>query len=263
MRLTAVDFRALKGQRPLAMVTCYDSWSAKLLDGTSVDAVLVGDSAATVMHGFDSTVHATMEMMEFHTQAVARTLKQKFLIGDMPFLSFNGGVQSTLNNAGRLIRAGAQAVKLEGIAGHEDSIRALVQAGIPVMGHLGLTPQSVNQLGGMKVQGRSLPTAQALRDDAKHLEDLGCFSLVLECVPASLARSVTESVSIPTIGIGAGKDVDGQVLVLQDLLGLSAGFKPKFLRTFGRGQDLVESALKSYVEATQSRTFPAIEESYE
>lgn len=263
MKLTAIDFRALKGQRPLTMVTCYDSWSAKLLDGTSVDAILVGDSAATVMHGYDSTVHATMEMMEFHTRAVARALKQKFLIGDLPFLSFNGGVAATLENAGRLMRAGAHALKLEGVAGHEDSIRALTQSGIPVMGHLGLTPQSVNQLGGMKVQGRSIPTAQALRDDAKRLEALGCFSVVLECVPASLARSVTESVAIPTIGIGAGRDVDGQVLVLQDLLGLSAGFKPKFLRTFARGQEMVETALKSYVEATQAKTFPAIEESYE
>lgn len=263
MRLSTIDFRALKGQRPLSMVTCYDAWSARILDKSSLDALLVGDSVATVVHGYDSTVHATLDMMEGHVRAVARACSEKLLVGDMPFLSFRGGVSQTLENAGRLIRAGAHAVKVEGVAGHEDAIHALVQSGIPVMGHLGLTPQSVHQLGGMKVQGRTAPAAAQLVEDARKLDALGCFSVVLECVPSSLAREVTRQIGVPTIGIGAGVDVDGQILVLQDLLGLSAGFKPKFLRTFAPGQALVEEALRSYVEATRARTFPALAESYE
>jgi 3-methyl-2-oxobutanoate hydroxymethyltransferase len=261
--MSVFDFRDQKGKRPLCMVTSYDSWSAKLLDATEIDAILVGDSAATVMHGFDSTVHATMDMMVAHTESVARGCKGKLIVGDMPFLSYRGGVTDAVNHAGRLIRAGAQAVKLEGIRGHKDVVRACVESGIPVMGHLGLTPQSVHQLGGMRVQGRSIDAAAAMKEDALALQNAGAFAIVLECVPSSLARDLTQSLSIPTIGIGAGRDVDGQILVLQDLLGLSGAFKPKFLRTFGRGDELVRDAIASYITATRSGSYPNIAESYE
>lgn len=260
--LTAPDFRAQKRKRPLSVVTSYDAWSARIVNATPIDAILVGDSVAMVVHGHPSTLHATLEMMALHVAAVARGAPDKFIIGDLPFLSFRLGVSETLRAAGKLMQAGAHAVKLEGVRGHEAAVHALVESGIPVMGHLGLTPQSMHALGGFRVQGRSDPAAQALIADARELERLGAFALVLECVPTSLARVLTEELAIPTIGIGAGAHTDGQVLVLQDLMGVSAGFQPKFVRRFGQLETQMHEALERFHHAVVEREFPSAEESY-
>jgi len=245
------------------MVTCYDYWSAQIIEKTAVDAVLVGDSVSMVVHGFPSTVHADLDMMALHTAAVSRGIKSKLLISDLPFLSFRRGVSEALHAVERLVKAGAQAVKLEGVWGHEEGVEAIVRSGVPVMGHIGLTPQSVHGLGGFRVQGRDEKTAQDLLRQAERLESLGCFSIVLECVPSALAAAITRSVSVPTIGIGAGPHVDGQVLVLHDLLGMSSDFKPKFLRRFCEGESLLHGALQRYASEVAEGSFPSVEESYE
>jgi 3-methyl-2-oxobutanoate hydroxymethyltransferase len=248
--------------RRLSMVTCYDYTFARLLARSSVDAILVGDSAAMVMHGHDSTLHASVELMRLHTQAVARGAGDKFLIADMPFLSFRKGVPAALDAAQALMSAGAQAVKLEGVDGHEDVVERLVGSGIPVMGHLGMQPQSVHAYGGFRVQGRSEEQAERIRRQAGTLQDLGVFAIVLECVPACLAQKITNGLLIPTIGIGAGAGCDGQILVLQDLLGLNVDFHPKFARAFCDGAGAVAEALAHFDEAVKAGTFPAAQESY-
>ncbi len=255
--------RAKSERRKLSLLTCYDYTFARLLAGTPIDAILVGDSAAMVMHGRASTVHAGIEMMRWHTEAVARGAGDKFVIADMPFLSFRKGVTAALDTAQTLMAAGAQAVKLEGGEGHEDAIERLTQSGIPVMGHLGLQPQSVHAYGGYRVQGRTEETAQDILGQAKMLEQLGAFSVVLECIPAALAREVTVALRIPTIGIGAGADCDGQILVLQDMLGLNADFQPKFVRKFLNGECMVKQAVESYGQAVSAGAFPSVEESFE
>ncbi|MBI2606453.1 MAG: 3-methyl-2-oxobutanoate hydroxymethyltransferase [Deltaproteobacteria bacterium] len=258
------DFRRMKLEgRKISMVTCYDYSFAKILNSTDVDCLLVGDSVSMVMHGFPSTVHATTGMMEAHTAAVARGATNKFIVADMPFLSFRKGVASTLETVEKLMRAGAHAVKLEGVDGHEDGVSAIVGSGVPVMGHIGLTPQSIHGLGGFRVQGRGDESAKALLKQAEKLQELGCFSLVLECIPANLCAEITESLSIPTIGIGAGKNADGQVLVLQDLLGMNPGFKPKFLRHFSKSSTEVHGAINRFHHEVLERTFPSDEESYQ
>jgi 3-methyl-2-oxobutanoate hydroxymethyltransferase len=208
-------------------------------------------------------VHAGIEMMRWHTEAVARGAGDKFVIADMPFLSFRKGVTAALDTAQALMAAGAQAVKLEGVEGHEDVIERLTQSGIPVMGHLGLQPQSVHAYGGYRVQGRTERAAQEIAGQAKTLEQLGAFSVVLECVPARLAREVTAAVGIPTIGIGAGADCDGQILVLQDMLGLNADFQPRFARKFLNGACLVKQAVEGYRQAVRTGAFPAAGESFD
>lgn len=248
-------------QEKLSMLTCYDANSASIASKTPIDALLVGDSVAMVVHGYPNTLHATLEMMELHTQAVARAAGDKLIIADLPFLSFRKGITEAMHAVERLMKAGAHAVKLEGLAGHADVVQHIVQSGVPVMGHLGLTPQSVHQLGGHKVQARDELAAQQLLHDAKQLEQLGCFSIVLECIPAPLAKSVTESLYIPTIGIGAGSAVDGQVLVWHDLLGLTE-HKPKFLRHYFNGNQVVREAVLSFVTDVQSGNFPNRDESY-
>lgn len=257
------DFSERKKQgRKISMVTCYDFWSAQLIQETDIDSVLVGDSLSMVMHGFPSTVHATVEQMQLHIQAVARGVKNKFIVGDMPFLSFRKGLTSNMQAVEKIMQAGAHAVKLEGATGHLKLVRHIVDSGVPVMGHLGLTPQSIHQLGGFKVQGKSSKEYEKILSDAKALEDAGCFSLVLECVPNALAKEITQALKIPTIGIGAGAQCDGQVLVLQDMLGMNEKFKPKFLRHYLNGAELIKNSLQQYHNDVVEQSFPADKESY-
>lgn len=257
------DFAKRKRQGvPISMVTCYDAWSAALIAETDIDCVLVGDSLAMVVYGHETTLPVDVDTMAAHTAAVRRGAPGKFVIGDMPFLSYRRGLASAVDSVGALMRAGAQAVKLEGAAGNVELIRHLVESGVPVMGHLGLTPQSVHQLGGFKVQARDAEAASVLSNHALALQDAGCFALVLEAVPAAVATEVTKALEIPTIGIGAGSGVDGQVLVLQDLLGVNTAFRPKFVRTWLDGSRLIREALQSYHQDVVEGTFPNGEESY-
>lgn len=263
MMTSILEFQKKKQEKtPISMVTCYDYWTARILEATPVDCALVGDSLAMVMHGFPSTLHATVEMMALHTAAVARGAPGKLIIADMPFLSFRRGRGEALACVDRLMKAGAHAVKLEGVRGHEEVVSAIVQSGVPVMGHLGLTPQSIHQLGGFRVQGRDPQQVVDLIEDSRRLEDLGAFSVVLECVPSEVARRITAALHIPTIGIGAGRDTDGQVLVLQDLLGGNSSFRPKFVRTFMDAEGDLRKALSAYHESVVSRSFPGEKESY-
>jgi 3-methyl-2-oxobutanoate hydroxymethyltransferase len=258
------DFAKRKRQGvPISMVTAYDAWSAALIAETEIDCILVGDSLAMVVYGHDTTLPVEIDTMAAHTAAVRRGAPDAFVIGDMPFLSYRRGLESAVDNVAKLIRAGAQAVKLEGAAGNLGLIRHLVESGVPVMGHLGLTPQSVHTLGGFKVQARTIDTAAALIEQAHELEDAGCFALVLEAVPAAVAAEVTAVLEIPTIGIGAGRHVDGQVLVLQDLLGITTAFRPKFVRTWLDGSTLIRDALQAYHRDVTDGSFPNGEESYE
>ncbi len=255
--LSILDFtkKKRKGEK-ITMITCYDYTSAVLTGKTGVDCILVGDSLAMTMHGFETTVSATTEMMALHIAAVARGATDKFIIGDMPFLSYRKALSDNMDAVQQIMQAGAHAVKLEGTAGNVGFIRHLVDSGVPVMGHIGLTPQFVHQLGGYRVQGRDDKAAKQLLQDAKALEEAGCFALVMECVPAPLAKKITESVGIATIGIGAGADTDGQVLVFQDLLGLNTEFRPKFVKQYLGGADLVTGAIDSYVEEVKTGVFP-------
>jgi 3-methyl-2-oxobutanoate hydroxymethyltransferase len=261
---TAKDFLQAKTTgRKLSMVTCYDYTFARLLSQSPIDGILVGDSAAMVVHGHPTTVTATVEMMRVHTEAVARGAGGKLVVADMPFLSYRKGVAAALEAAHILMSAGAGAVKLEGVHGHEDVIERLAQSGIPVMGHLGLQPQSVHAYGGYRVQGRNSDAARAIVQGAHALEKGGAFAVVLECIPSALAGEVTAALGIPTIGIGAGVACDGQILVLPDLLGMNAEFKPKFVRRFADGAHCVLTAIGQYDEAVKTGAFPAAAESYE
>lgn len=247
----------------LTMVTCYDAWSARLLLETPVDALLVGDSVAMVVHGESNTLGATLDMMALHTRAVARAVgDKKWVVADMPFLSTRKGLDTAMAAAQALLTAGAHAVKLEGWDGHEDVVRAMILAGIPVVGHLGLTPQFEMAFGGLRVQGREADRAEQIARQARELEQAGAVALVLECVPSALARRIQAELKIPVFGIGAGADVAGQVLVLHDALGLLPGFKPKFLRTFAPGAEVVQTGMRAYCEAVRAGTFPSPEESY-
>jgi 3-methyl-2-oxobutanoate hydroxymethyltransferase len=261
--MSSTDFlRAKVEGRKLSMLTCYDYTFARLLSKTAIDGILVGDSAAMVMHGHPSTLSASLELMRFHTEAVARGADGKFIVTDMPFLSFRKGPAAALDAAAILMVAGAQAVKLEGVDGHEDVIQRMVESGIPVMGHLGLQPQSVHAYGGFRVQGGSTDSAQNIARQARSLEQLGAFAIVLECVRASLAEEISHSLSIPAIGIGAGAGCDGQILVLQDLLGLNTDFQPKFARPFLDGARCVIDTVARFENAVQAGTFPTPEETY-
>ena len=261
MNILEVASRKADGKK-ISMVTCYDHWSAKLLNTTDVDTLLVGDSLAMVMHGFDSTVHATVDMMATHVAAVRRGAPDKFVIGDMPFLSVRKGLQPAMDAVTALMQAGANCVKIEGAQGHLDIVEHIVESGVPVMGHLGLTPQSVEAFGGHKVQGKGEEAGAQVLEDAKALQERGCFALVLECVPQQLGQRVTDSLDIPVIGIGAGPNTDGQVLVLQDMLGMDLGFKPKFLRHYLQGQEVLGDALQRFHADVVNGEFPAPEESY-
>jgi 3-methyl-2-oxobutanoate hydroxymethyltransferase len=257
------EFREFKSAgRKISLITAYDAWSARLVARSNVDAILVGDSAAMVMHGHDTTLPATVALMALHTRAVASAANGKFIIADLPFLSFRKGVHAAMNAVGALATSGAQAVKLEGVDGHEDVIAHIVQSGVPVMGHLGLMPQSVHQLGGFRVQGRDEEAAERLRRQAHTLERLGCFTVVLECVPAALAARITAELTIPTIGIGAGAGTDGQVLVLQDIWGVDTSHTPRFVRRYLEGERLLTDALNEYDADVKQARFPCPRESY-
>lgn len=252
--------RAKREQHAIVMIAAYDALMARLIAASEADVILVGDSAAMVVHGFPSTVHATLEMMTMHVAAVRRGAPEMIVVADMPFLSARRGKQAAVEAAGALMQAGATAVKVEGVAGHEDVIEHLVGSGIPVMGHLGLTPQSVHQLGGYRFQGRDPAEAARLREEARRLEELGAFAVVLECVPAELAATITHERTFPTIGIGAGAGTDGQVLVLSDLLGLDARFQPRFARRYVDGHEIVRDALQRFCRDVRAAQFPAREE---
>jgi 3-methyl-2-oxobutanoate hydroxymethyltransferase len=256
-----LDFaRAKREERPVVILTAYDALMARLLAASEVDAILVGDSAAMVVHGFPSTIHATVEMMTVHTAAVRRGAPAAVVIADMPFLSVRCGCEKAVRAAGALMQAGATAVKIEGVAGHAGVISHLVESGIPVMGHLGLTPQAVHQLGGFRLQGRTTEAATRLMAEARTLEKLGAFALVLECVPAALAADISRVLAIPAIGIGAGGATDGQVLVLTDLLGLDAEFRPRFARRYQEGHADALAAVNAFVRDVRAARFPAPEE---
>lgn len=261
--MNVFDFGRMKhaGQK-ITMVTSYDHWSARLVARTPLDCILVGDSVAMVIHGHPNTLAATPEMMALHTHAVFRGAPDKFIVADMPFGSYRKGIASAMDCVEQLMRAGATAVKLEGVDGHEDVIKHIIGSGVPVMGHLGLTPQSIHGLGGFKVQGRDDMQAEHLLRQARALEHLGCFAVVLECIPSALASAITNEISIPTIGIGAGVQVDGQVLVLQDLLGMNMDFKPKFLKRYMEGEKLIREALTTYDAEVKAMIFPTTAESY-
>ena len=261
--LSVLDFQKMKeaGEK-ITVLTCYDYWSANILAHTPVDCLLVGDSGAMVMHGYESTIPATMDMMEWHVKAVVRGAPNKFIIGDMPFLSYRKGLQDTMNNVARFMQAGAHAVKLEGAGDNLNTIEYIVASGVPVMGHIGLTPQSVFQLGGHKVQGTTVLAQQQLLKAAKDLENAGCFAVVLECIPATLAAQATASLRIPTIGIGAGKETSGQVLILQDMLGMNENFKPKFLKTYLKGYELIRNAVTEYTQEVKEQKYPLVEHCY-
>ncbi|MEQ1878007.1 MAG: 3-methyl-2-oxobutanoate hydroxymethyltransferase [Bdellovibrionia bacterium] len=261
--MNILDFKKKKslGEK-ITVVTCYDYWSARIIADSTIDCILVGDSLAMVMHGHSTTLPATVDIMALHTQAVARGAPKKFIVGDMPFLSFRKGLTENMDAILKIMQAGASAVKLEGADGNEELIRHVVDSGVPVMGHIGLTPQSVFQLGGYRVQGRDEKGRAWLLDQARRLEKAGCFSIVLECVPDTLAAEITRELSIPTIGIGAGKETSGQVLVLHDLLGLFKDLKPKFVRTFLDGHELILGALEDYAKSVKDSSFPSAEETY-
>jgi len=255
--LTAPEILARKGGDRLVMVTCYDATFARLIDAVDVDIVLVGDSLGMVVQGHDSTLPVTLEHVVYHTRCVARGLVRTHLVADMPFLTYQVNDDEALRNAGRLVvDGGAHAVKLEGGERSAPAIRRIVDAGIPVMGHLGLTPQSVHQFGGFKVQGRGEAAAEQLLADARAIVDAGCYCMVLESIPAPLAARVTAEIPIPTIGIGASAHCDGQVLVLHDLLGLDDGFDPKFLKKYDRLSGRVRDALSAYSREVREGTFP-------
>lgn len=258
------DFKRKKEtQTKISMLTCYDYPSARIISESDIDCVLVGDSVAMAVHGHESTIMATMDMMVMHTAAVARGIKNQFIISDLPFLSHRISQATTIQNVKQLFQAGAHAVKIEG-ADNEvcQTIAYLVTAGLPIMGHIGLTPQSIHQLGGYKVQGKLDEQAQSLLQQAKDLEAAGCFALVIECVPQTVANMITNSLSIPTIGIGAGVDTDGQVLVWHDMLGLQSEFKPRFIKHFTNGKDTLLIGVNAYANQVHQGQFPAQEHSF-
>jgi 3-methyl-2-oxobutanoate hydroxymethyltransferase len=256
---TSTTLRQMKadGER-ITMVTAYDATFARLAEQGGADAILVGDSLGMVIQGDENTLGVTIEDIIYHTRAVRRGARRAHVVGDMPFMSYQDGPQLALTNAGRLVKeGGAESVKLEGGMECASSVEKIVRAGIPVMGHIGLTPQSVHAMGGFKVQGRKRAQAERLLRDAKALEEAGCFALVLEGIPVELARVITQSISIPTIGIGAGADCDGQVLVIYDLLGMNLEFKPKFVKRYAELGRTIPEAIAAFKEEVQRGDFPA------
>lgn len=264
-KITTLAFLQKKKRgEPIAVLTGYDYPTALALDLAGIDAILVGDSLGMVVLGYENTLPVTMDEMLHHCRAVSRGSRAALLIGDMPFMSYQVSTEEAIRNAGRFLQQGGmEAVKLEGGRERLHAIRAILGAGIPVMGHLGLTPQSVNLLGGFRPQGRTAVTAERLLEDALLLEEAGCFSLVLESVPARLAEMVSKRLTIPTIGIGAGAGCDGQVLVTHDLLGLFDRFTPKFVRKYADLHTQMQSAFTAYIADVQGRTFPAQEHTVE
>jgi len=263
-KVTTSTIRKMKTEgQPVVMLTAYDYPTAKILDEKGVDIILVGDSLGMVVLGYENTTKVTMEDMIHHTKAVSRSVNRSLIVSDMPFLSYHISLGKAVENAGRLVQeGGAQAVKLEGGMAVLDRIEAIINAGIPVMGHLGLSPQSVNQLGGYFIQGKSTEEAERILKDAQALEKAGVFSIVLECVPSELGRYISQRISIPTIGIGAGKDCDGQVLVLHDMLGIDQNYAPKFVKQYGDMGTAIGECVESYICEVKNRQFPDQEHSF-
>lgn len=261
MKNTVLTLQKQKEEKDkIVMVTAYDYTTAKIMDEAGVNTILVGDSLGMTMLGYEDTLSVTMEDMIHHSAAVARGTQNAFVVTDMPFMSYQTSVYDAVVNAGRLMKEGhANAVKLEGGVEFAPHIEAIVKASIPVVAHIGLTPQSVNAFGGFKVQGKDLKAAQKLIEDAKAIEAAGACMVVLECVPAKLAQKVTEELTIPTIGIGAGPDCDGQVLVYQDLLAMYGGMRPKFVKVFADAGQTMREGVKAYIKETKEGTFPAAE----
>ena len=261
--MSPATFKEKKEQgRPISMVTCYDTWSAKILSETEIDILLVGDSLAMVVYGHDSTLPVEVSTMALHTEAVRRGASKKFIVADMPFMGIHKGIDVAMGNIECLMKKGANAVKVEGAFGNEEVIKRAIWAGVPIMGHLGLTPQSIHQFGGFKIQGKDSKGRNKVMEQAKLLEDLGCFALVLECVPSDLAREIALTLKIPIIGIGAGKDVDGQVLVLHDFLGMQKDFMPKFLRRYLNGYELILNSVSQLDQDIKTKKYPNDKESY-
>ena len=270
-RITVLDLRNKKADNAdsgaedarIVMVTAYDYTMARLVDASGVDMVLVGDSLGMVMQGHDSTLPVTLDQMVYHTQCVSRGLKRAHLVADMPFMSYQISQEEALRSAGRFVKeGGAQSVKLEGGERTAPAIARCVEAGIPVVGHIGLTPQSVHAMGGFKVQGRSEEAADRLLRDARAVEEAGAFCLVLEGIPAPLAAEITQSLTIPTIGIGAGPSCDGQVLVCNDILGLDLSFQPRFVKRYAQLETQMVAAFQAYAEEVRSGAFPGPEHSF-
>jgi 3-methyl-2-oxobutanoate hydroxymethyltransferase len=261
--LTIPSLVAAKGVEKIAMLTAYDAPSAALLDSAGIDVLLVGDSVEMVVYGEPNTLSATMDSMVRHARAVSRAVKRAVVVGDMPFLSYQTETARAVENAGRFLAEGrCAAVKLEGGSRVLPAVEAILAADIPVMGHVGLTPQSYHKLGGFKVQGREPATARQIREDAKALAAAGCFAIVLECVPAALAADITREIPVPTIGIGAGPECDGQVLVFHDVMGLTRDLRPRFVRRYADLSTLIEEAAKEFTRDVRDGSFPAAEESF-
>ena len=257
MRKTIIDLLGRKGHTPVSMLTAYDYNTARTIDEAGVDMVLVGDSLGNVMLGYENTLAVTVDDMIHHGKAVCRGVKEAFVVIDMPFMSYQPSVEDAVRNAGRIMKeTGCQAVKLEGGREYADRIKAIVDAGIPVVAHIGLTPQSVNALGGYKVQGKTLSKGLKLFSDARAVEQAGAFAVTLECVPAPLATLITGRTSMLTIGIGAGNGCDGQVLVYQDMLGFTDGFTPKFAKKYADLHSVMLDAFRQYKQECEQRTFP-------
>lgn len=263
-KTTILSLQKLKDDHtPITMITAYDYSSAMLADRAGMDLILVGDSLGMVMLGRESTVSVTMDEMLHHCRAAAQGAEFAFLVGDMPFMSYQPSIPEAIRNAGRFLKeAGMDAVKLEGGQEVALTIRAIVDAGVPVMGHVGLTPQTVSQLGGYKVQGKTAVSAQTMLEDALALQEAGCFAIVLEAIPASVATAISKRLTIPTIGIGAGAGCDGQVLVYHDMLGLFDKFVPKFVKQYAHLGDIIIEALETYRDEVKNGTFPAPEHTY-
>lgn len=258
------DFKKKKlQQHKISMLTCYDYPSACIVAESNVDCVLVGDSVAMTIHGHPSTIMATMDMLEMHTAAVARGIGKKFLISDLPFLAYHASKSETIHNVKRLMQAGAMAIKLEGGDNNIcETVNQIVSAGVPVMGHIGLTPQAIMQLGGYKIQGRGASKAELIMQQAHMLQEAGCFAIVIECVPGSLAKKITSNLNIPTIGIGAGSDTDGQVLVWHDLLGMQSACKLSFVKQFINTKQPLLTALNKYANEVQNLEFPTSQHTF-
>lgn len=258
------DFaRKKQEQKKIAMLTCYDYPSACTIAESNIDCVLVGDSVAMAVHGHDTTITATIEMMSLHTAAVSKGLNGQFLVTDLPFLSHKVSLAHTVSQVKTLLQAGAQAIKIEGAdADTCATINHLVNAGIPIMGHIGLTPQAIHQLGGFKIQGKSQEQAEQLIDQALSLQQAGCFAVVIECVPQAVGAAITQALDIPTIGIGAGLATDGQVLVWHDMLGLQTSFNPKFVKRYAQGKEFLLEAINHYAEQVSQARFPTVEHSF-
>jgi len=263
-KVTVPWLRSSKAKkRKLAAITAYDVTMARLMDEAGVDIILVGDSLGMVVQGLEHTLPVTLEEVCYHGRAVARGISRAHLVGDMPFMSYQVSVAQAVENAGRMVKEGArEAVKLEGGLAYTQHVEAIVRAGIPVLGHVGLTPQSVHAMGGFKVQGKKRDAAKRVLEDARALDEAGVYATVIEGVPADLARQITEEVSVPTIGIGAGADCDGQILVCYDMLGMDRGFKPKFVKRYLEGAELIVQATRNYVHEVRDGSFPGPEHSF-